>query len=160
MGKEPIVNRLVPMRRLTFSSFSFGSLQRAFQVHAGGPQLVGGDLFLNEGVVGLVAIERLDHVIAIAPGGDEEVVGLKPGCVGVANQVEPVAAPALAVARRGEQAVDQLLVGVARLVVDELVHLLRRGRQTVQVEVGAANQSAAIRRRGRGASPSARAWRG
>ena len=55
-----------------------------------------------------------------------------------------MAAPALAVARRGQQAVDQLLVGVGRCVVDELLDLLRRRRQPVQVEVGAADQSAAV----------------
>ena len=144
MGKEPIVNRLVPMRRWTFSSFSFGSLLRAFQLHVGGPQLVGRDLLLHEGGVGLVAIERLDHPIAIPPGGDEEVIGLEAGRVGVAHQVEPVAAPALAVPRRREQAVDELFVGVGRLVVDELLHLLGRGRQAVQVEIGAAGEGAAV----------------
>ena len=144
MGKEPIVNRLVPIRRWTFSSFSLGSLLRAFQLHVGGPELVGRDLLLHEGGVGLVAIERLDHPIAIAPGGDEEVVRLEARGVGVAHQVEPVAAPSLAIPRRREQAVDELLIGVGRLVVDELLHLLRRGRESVQVEICAPGEGPAV----------------
>ena len=114
------MNRLVPMRRWTFSSFSLGSLLEPSRLHAGGPQLVGGDLFLHEGGVGLVAIERLDHPIAIAPRGDEEVVGLEARGVGVAHQIEPGTAPALAVARRREKAIDQFFVGIGGLVVDEL----------------------------------------
>jgi hypothetical protein len=55
-------------------------------------------------------VEGLDDVVAVAPGGGEEVVGLEAGGVGVAHQVEPVAAPALAVAGRFEQAVDQLFI--------------------------------------------------
>ena len=46
------------------------------------------------------------------------VLGVAVG-VGVAGDVEPVPAPALAVVRRGEQAVDQPLVGVGRVVGEE-----------------------------------------
>ena len=54
--------------------------------------------------------------------------------VGVAGQVEPVAAPALAVARRGEQPVDQPLVGVRAPVGQECLDLLRLRQQPGQVE--------------------------
>src|SRR5437870_11874695 len=39
-------------------------LERALQVHAGGPQLVSRDLLLDERVVPLVLIERVDHPVA------------------------------------------------------------------------------------------------
>jgi len=41
------------------------------------------------------------------------VVGLEAEGVGVANQVQPVAAPTLSVTGGTEEAVDQLFVGVA-----------------------------------------------
>ena len=44
----------------------------------------------------------------------------KPSVSRVAHDVEPVLRPTLAVMRAGEQAVDQLLVGVGAGVVDEI----------------------------------------
>jgi hypothetical protein len=78
---------------------------------------VAGDLFLDKEIVGLVGVEGADDVIAVAPGGgafavDGEAVGF-----GVADEIEPVAAPALAVARVGEEFVDLLFVGVGAGVV-------------------------------------------
>ena len=72
---------------------------------------VAGDLFLDEEVIGLVGVEGADDVIAVAPGGgafavDGEAVGF-----GVADEIKPVAAPALAVAGVGEEFVDLLFVG-------------------------------------------------
>ena len=127
----------------------FGQVLCAFEVEAGGPGfLVGGDLLPNEGIVRLVVVERRNDVIAVAPGGDVEVVGLEAGGVGVANQVQPVAAPTLSITGGREQAIDQFLVGVFRGVVDELGDLLRGGRQAVQIEIGAAGEHGAIGGRG------------
>ena len=144
MGKEPIVNRLVPMRRWTFSSFSFGSLLEPSSSMLVGHSSSAAICSCTKVVYGLSRLKRLDHVIAIPPCGDEKVVGLEPGRVGVAHQVQPVAAPTLAVARRSEQAIDQLFVGVGGLVVDELFHLLRRGRKSMEIEVGAPRKGAAV----------------
>ena len=47
--------------------------------------------------------------------------------------------------RRGEQAVDQLLIGIWGLVVDEIVDFLRRRRQAVQVEGDAADERRGVR---------------
>src|SRR5262249_23773556 len=67
----------------------------------------------------------------------------------VAHQVEPVSAPALAVLRRGEQALDQFLVGVGCGIADERLDLCRSWWQANQVEAGATDQGAAFRRGGR-----------
>ena len=91
-----------------------------------GPQLVAGDLLLDEAVERLVGVQGADHVVAVAPGVGIEVVGLEAAGVGVAGHVEPVPAPALAVLRRGEQAVDQPFVGVGPLVVGEAFDLVGR----------------------------------
>ena len=60
------------------------------------------------------------------------------------GQVEPVLAPALAVMRAGEQAIDQPLVGVRPVVAEERVDLVGRRRQAGQVERDAADQRDAI----------------
>jgi len=72
------------------------------------------------------------------------VVGLEACRIGIADQVQPVAAPSFAIPRRREQPVDQLLVRVRRFVINELLHLLRRRRKPVQVYVCAARQCPAI----------------
>ena len=77
-----------------------------------GLELVAGELPADEPVVGHVVVERLDHEVAIAPGVRAVVVVLEAVGLGVADQVEPVPRPALAVVRAGEQPVDQPLVGV------------------------------------------------
>ncbi len=65
------------------------------------------DLLDDEPVVGQVAVEGPDQPVAIA-----EPVGVEPGLervglvLAVARHVEPVAPPALAVVRRGQQPVD------------------------------------------------------
>ena len=62
--------------------------------------------------------------------------------VGIAGDVEPVAGPAFAEARRREQAIDgRLVAGVAR-VGGELVELLGRRRQADEVVVQPAQQRA------------------
>ena len=106
---------------------------------------VAGELVADELVVGQVAVEGVDDPVAVAPG-----VARSPSpCrwqdagverVGVAGQVEPVPAPALAVGRRRQQAVHHLGEGVGRFVLEEGVHLLRRRRQAGQVEGRPADQ--------------------
>ena len=64
--------------------------------------------------------------------------------VGVARDVEPEAAPAFAVARRGQQAVQHFGVGLRRFVGEERVYFIGVGRQTGQVERGAPDQRALV----------------
>jgi hypothetical protein len=71
-------------------------------------------------------------------GGGVELV------VGVARDVEPVAAPALAVAGRGEKAVDNLGEGVGRAVGEEGVDFVESGRKAGEIETGAADERALV----------------
>ena len=116
-------------------------------------QLVAGELLADEAVVGLVVVERADDVVAVAPGVGLGVVALVAVGLGEPDEVEPVPAPLLAVAGRVEQAVDQLLVGVGRRVVDEGVDLLGRRRQAGQVVGRRGGSARASRRAGSGCSP-------
>jgi hypothetical protein len=73
-----------------------------------------------------------------------EAVVLEPVALGEPDDVEPVPPPVLAVVGRGEQAVDQPLVGPGSVVADERLGLLGRRRQAEQVERGAPDKRAAV----------------
>ena len=68
-------------------------------VGVAGERLVAGELLDDEAVVRLVGVERADDVVAVPPGVGPGLVELVAVGVGVAGQVEPVPAPALAVVR-------------------------------------------------------------
>ena len=118
-----------------------GDEPRAFPL--GHPLLdeeVAGEVRPQEGVDGHVAVEGLDHPVAVAPGvamGDVlvEAVG-----VGVADDVEPVPGLVLAVARRGEEAVDHPLPGAGGVVGEEGVDLVGGGGQAGEPDRRAAQQ--------------------
>ena len=78
----------------------------------GARQLVAGDLLDDEPVVGQVAVQGVDHPVAVEPDEARLVLLVAVG-VGVAGGVEPVPSPALAVVRRGQQAIDDPLVGIS-----------------------------------------------
>jgi hypothetical protein len=107
---------------------------RHLRLDAAGPQLVAGELLLDEAVERLVLVEGLDDVVAVAPDVRPRAVGVVAVAVGITCQVEPAPRLALAVARRREKPVDQLLVGLRRLVVDERLDLLRRRQQAPGIE--------------------------
>src|SRR5205823_9644662 len=77
---------------------------------------ISGDLLDDESVVRQVVVERADHPIAVAPGFVE--------VVGIADQIEPVAAPPLAVPRRGEETIDDLGESLGGWIRQERVDLL------------------------------------
>ena len=114
-----------------------------------GRQDVAGDLLAEKLVVGLVGVERLDHIVAIPPGIGAELITLEAVGVGVVGDVEPVAGPAFAVVGRSEQAIDELFIGIGRFVGDKRGHFLGRGRQAEEVERQPADERAAIGLRGR-----------
>ena len=103
-------------------------------VVAGRRHQVAGNLLLHEPVVRLVAVERLDDPVAIAECIRVRNVLVEPVRVGIAGDVEPVSAPALAVARRRQEPLDHPFVGVGPLVGEERVDLGRGRRQAGQVE--------------------------
>ena len=89
---------------------------------------VAGDLLDGELAERQVPIEGVDDPVAVHPGGAAAVLLVAVG-VGVSREVQPGTGPALAVVRRGQQAVDDLLVGVGARVGHEGVHLGQRRRQ-------------------------------
>ena len=113
------------------------------------PQFVARDLLLHEAVVRLIAIQRIDHVIAIAPGVRPRFVALEALALRVARQVEPVPSPALAVLRRCQQAIHHLRERIRRLVGDKRIDFGRRRRQSDQVERRAPQQRDLVRGRPR-----------
>ena len=96
------------------------------------PQFIAGDLLLDEAVIGLVLVERLDDVIAVAPGIRPRLVALESFAFGVAGEIQPVPRPAFAIVRRSEQAVDHLFVRVGRFVGDEGVDFFGRGGSPIR----------------------------
>ncbi len=87
-----------------------------------GRHQVAGDLLHRELIEGLVLIERANQVIAIGPDVFAVVV-MEAVSVGVARIVKPVAGALLAEGGPGEEPVNQVLVGLGRLVADEGLHL-------------------------------------
>src|SRR6266849_4309762 len=83
-------------------------------------QLVAGDLGFHELIVGHVLVKRADYPVSITEGVG---VGLVHGgvelVVGIARDVEPVAAPALAIMRGSQQAVDYVGEGILRFIAHE-----------------------------------------
>ena len=97
--------------------------------------LVAGDLFGQEDVIGLVGVERADHVVAIAPGVGPMHVVLEARRIRIPRHVEPVPPVPFAVVRRGEQLVDQPLPGARLVVRDEGGDFRGRRRQAEQIEI-------------------------
>ena len=79
---------------------------------------VAGDLFDRELVVRQIAVEGVDHPVAILPDGPRLILGIAVR-VGVASQIEPHRRPAFAVGTGREHLVPEPLVRVRRLVGDE-----------------------------------------
>ncbi len=98
-------------------------------------QQVAGNLLDHELVVGEVGVQGANHVIAIAEGVQDVVIELMPGRLGKPGQVEPVAAPPLAVVGAGQQPVDEVFVGVRRAVGQEGSDLAGVGGRPVRSNV-------------------------
>ena len=107
-------------------------------------QLIARQLLDDELIVRQVAVQRVDHVIAVEPNLAAlvlfETVGVR-----VTRGIEPLPAPALAVVRRTEQALDCCLVSILRLVGEEGVHFGDGWRQADQVQAQAAKQGDLVR---------------
>ena len=69
------------------------------ELRIAGRDQVAGELFADELVVGLILIERVDHVVAIGPGVKAFVVVFAAIGFSEADDVEPVTAPAFAILR-------------------------------------------------------------
>ncbi len=105
-----------------------------------GLEQIAGQLQADELVVGQVAVQRVDHPVAIAPGIGSQQVVFESVRLGKPGQVEPMLGIALAVRRRRQQPVHQLLIRVWRIVAQECLDLFRRWRQTGQIKAHTAQQ--------------------
>ena len=140
--------------RLGLIPYPRGSAEEAcrLEIVGGGflVEQVAGELHLQEMVVGHVVVEGFDDPVAIDVGAIERHVAAATRIeaanvvVGVARDIEPVPAPAFAIAWRGQQAIDNLGEGVGRLVFFKVVDLFRGRRHAGQIEGGATDQSAAV----------------
>src|SRR5579884_2956395 len=75
---------------------------------AGIRQQVAGQMFENELIVRHVGIKCSNDVITILIGVRDGIVELVSSCLGIAHEIEPMPAPALAEMRRVEQTIDNL----------------------------------------------------
>src|SRR2546422_3150076 len=113
-------------------------------------QQVCGKLCLDKEVVGKIVVYRTDQPVAIE---ESEWILLCPvGLLGdavivfaIPHDVHPVSRPSLTVARRGEQPVNNLLVGVRRLVAFEGLYFFICRRQSGEAVCHAAKERSAVR---------------
>ena len=92
---------------------------------------VTGDLFDQKPVEWPVGVEAVNHPVAVSPGVGVVQVVVHAVAVGVANNIEPQPSVALAVARRGEQSVDQSCESPRSAIGQEGFDLTGRRREPV-----------------------------
>ena len=116
-----------------------------------------GELEHEETIVGHVFVVGAHDPVAVDVGVDEAAllaVGVDVAFrVGVAGDVQPVAAPSLSVVGRGEKPVDDLGEGLGRLVGEVRGDLFGRGREADEVVRRAAEEGELVRRRREGQAP-------
>ncbi len=104
------------------------------------------ELSFDEAIVRHIVVEGLDHPIAITIGVGVGAITsgerLETAVIvfAEAGDIEPLAAPALAIVGRGEETIDQFGVSVWRNVLFESSDLFRRGGKAGEVEGGPADQ--------------------
>ena len=134
------VDRLIAMFDHAEVAGAYGRLIELFRfVEARGLQQVAGELFADELVVRDVGIEGADEVIAVAPSLWDGGIAFAAVRVGVADEVHPVTGEVFAVARRGQQAVDDFGEGFRRLVGFERGDL-RGGGGQAREHIGSATE--------------------
>ena len=105
-----------------------------------------GDLPAHKLVERHVVVEGFHDEVTVLPCvGQAAVVEESAETVAVPGDVHPVSSPALAVLRRGEQLLDDLIP--TRFTCNERSHLLGCRRQADKVKIGAPNQRPLIRLR-------------
>ncbi len=101
---------------------------------AGVGNFVAGQLFENEPIVRLVVVEALDDVIAIAPHRRLGAVPLVSVRFGIANEVKPVPAPALAIGGPRKKLVNKSIKRKRRRILQKFRPLLKCGRQARDIQ--------------------------
>ena len=105
---------------------------------------IAGKLLNGELIEGHVRIVGVYHPVAPMPHV-AAAVALVAVAVGIPREIKPLERHRFTVARRGQQAVDLLFVGVRRRVGEECVSFRGRGWQTGQIERRPAQQRQFIR---------------
>ena len=138
--------RVQPRRAIEEVVVSRQEAGAAYGVGIARIELVGREHLEHHAVVALVVVQRLDDPVSPAPDVLLAVAQLRAESVpvGVAPDVHPVAAPALAVPWAREQTIDNALPGIRARVVEEFALLPGRRGQTDQVEVDTAQQETAV----------------
>ena len=102
------------------------------------------ELLPYELVEGFILVQRLDDIVTILPGPFTlEVLFAKALAVRITGRIQPVAPPAFAIVRRGEEAVDESEYGgfgITNRIGHKGLHLLRRGRQAQKIKTRAADE--------------------
>ena len=120
------------------------------RIRVAGEKFIARELLLHKAIVGLVAVERGDDVIAVMPRVGAEVVGLKPIALRKAHEVEPVPRPAFAVARAGEEFIDQRRLGrlgLIRCIAHDCCGFFGGRRQAGEIEIDPARELFGLRSR-------------
>ena len=101
-----------------------------------------------------VCVERLDHIVAVAPCARNVVVELVAEALRIAREIEPVPPPTLAERRARERSIDERrersVARFARGNRRECARLLFAWRKPAQVEARAAKKRHSVDVRGRG----------
>ena len=104
-------------------------------VGIGRKHFVAGQLLTHEAVVRLIFVERAHDPVTVSPGLRALRVAVEAVAFGVTCEVQPVSGPPFAVARRGEQTVDETRVGAGRVLRKKAFLFGERRGQAVQVEL-------------------------
>ena len=102
------------------------------------------ELFACELIERHVAVQRANYPVAITPNRARLVISIT-GAVCIAREVQPLPRPVLAIRRLGQQAVDQFPVSLRGLVRDKRLHLIRRRRQSREIQTHASYERMLVR---------------
>jgi hypothetical protein len=92
------------------------------------------DLLAHELVERFVLVKRIDDVVSKSPSVVVGKILVRPVRIGIAGDIQPVAAPALAKLCGTKQPIDHALDGFRRLVALKSFHVFRCRRQADEVE--------------------------
>ena len=123
--------------------------ERSDETRLLGKQTVRSELLAHEPRPRLVVIQRFDDIVAKPPRVIPRQIVPTPMRLREMNRIQPVPRPALAMARRSEQPIHQMLVSLRIAVLFKRHHLGKRRRQPVQIEIHSPNERATVRFRRR-----------
>ncbi len=108
-------------------------------------QLVARDLFKQKSVVRFVAVEGANHIVAIFPRHLANGIGRHAAFrIRKASQIEPIASPPFTIMRRRQQVIHHVAIPVHVTAAAPVLPLVKAGRNTNKVKIGATNECVAI----------------